>query len=905
MSIRPYRLLVLCIGAISLLLMSSVTDAAPTPAVMYQPGRFLLPSTPAYRSDAVTHDLQVITSSHRAHTVDVVVDSRRRIEALTAYANATANRMSPLFHRFLSPRELDQRFGPTPTMLSQAESRMKAAGWRVLSHDGMVVTARVPAASARPGLPVSPDIWSMTGFQPHGLIRNASSIAPMPVVVHQDARLAQTLVSVRTSAASLSGEDFNQPPVVVQQTTEANGDVVSIMSWNSLVRSSVPTGLPINLFVTVQDSDGNFLPIENVDNLDDSNGSLVSYGTAAMPDSSNTLWQVPIAAWQDIAPGDLFTLQVVLTGGVKLNAGFPLPAFTGPATVLTPLDAQQLNELSGLPQMPRNPGGIALFAIGSPPSVKNLQLYLAQNSPATPVPKVDFEYENGATASEYGATGDSQESQLDLEAAAGAAPGATIYDYIYPENDSNDPLIAFLTDLSQQNTAKIASLSYGFFGENLTTLSTLMSALTAEGITVLEASGDQGAWNAGSDPGPVGLSSLEQIPSVLSVGGVNLAAPAKTSTSGNTVSIDGPVIADAWGGDFLNGIPVAVAQAYTNQNAASSGGYSNTIPIPSWQTAFLPAGAPGFGVPIIASLAGYPGMSGYLQGQNVIFGGTSLAAPLTAGWLDDVEANLNLTHYGLGDINPLIFHAATSVPNLFNQVLWGQDGVYSVTNTQPGSWNPLVGLGLIDWGQFLLDYDGLVPNASTAVSLTVNPRVMVGHSESITAYVRGIENPLFRFLYRSPQTGAWTVSGPFATPQSYSFVPVVPGVYDVLVQVRAADGRIFTARQSFLVWTSAPMVSALTVKTSAPTHVLRAGDSWTIVAHALDSGTHPEYQFRLAGTGISAHIIQGWTTKPVLVLKHLRVGTYAVTVDALDRVEVEHHDWAAMFRETVRATVRP
>ncbi len=905
MSIRPYRVVMLCIAQISLLALSSVSQAASTPPVMYQPGGFSLPSTPAYQSDVVTRDLHVIASSDSGHTVDVVVDSPRRVDALDAYAAATTNRQSPLFHRFLSPRQLNRRFGPTLSMVSQAESRMKAAGWRILSRQGMVVTARVPAAAAHPGFPVSQDIWSVSGFQPHGLIRSPSLESSMPVAVHRDATAARNLISVRASATSLSAENFNKPPVVVQQTTEANGDIVSIMSWNPLVQSSVPAGLPINLFVTVQDSDGNFLPIENVDNLDDSDGSLVSYGTSAMPDSSNTLWQVPIAAWQDIAPGDLFTLQVVLTGGVNLNAAFPLPAFTGPATVLTPLDAQQLNELSGLPEPSKNPGGIALFAIGSPPSIKNLQLYLAQNNPVTPTPHVQFEYEDGATPSEYGATGDSQESQLDLEAAAGAAPGATIYDYIYPENDSNDPLIAFLTDLSEQSTAKIASLSYGFFGENLTTLSTLMSALTAEGITVLEASGDQGAWDAGSDPGPVGLSSLEQIPSVLSVGGVDLAAPAKTSASGNTVSIDGPVIADAWGGDFLNGIPVAIAQAYTNQNAASSGGYSTTVPIPSWEKAFLPSGSPGFGVPIIASLAGYPGMSGYLQGQNVIFGGTSLASPLTAGWLDEVEASLDLTHEGLGDINPLIFGAATSLPNLFNQVLWGQDGVYSVTNTQAGSWNPLVGLGMIDWGQFLLDYNTLVPNASTAISLAVNPRVAVGQTESMTAYVRGIANPLFRFFYRSPQTGSWKSSGAFATPESYSFVPVVPGVYDVRVQVRNKVGRLFTAQQSVLAWTSAPMVSGLTVQSSALGHLLKVGDSWTIAAHALDSGTHPEYQFRIVGSGLKAHILRGWSANSVLVLKNLKAGTYAVTVDALDRVEVDHHNWAATFRQTVRATVRP
>lgn len=891
----------------TVLLFTAPSIAAAMPTVIRQPQPGLVPYTPAYTSAQVTRDFATIHRSSTPTTVQVIVDSPARVEALARYASATANPHSKDFHHFLTPSELNHRYGPTPSMVREATSRMVEAGWQVLSRTGLVVSARVPAANRNPGLPVSPDIWSISGFTRHGVIATPTIAAyptATPIPRHAAAATVSRPAADVTPNFNLSGENFHEPPNVLQQTTESNGDVVSVMSWNPLVASSVPAGLPINLFVTVEDPQGNFLPIANVGNLSDSDGALVSYGTAAMPASSNTLWQLPLAAWKDIRPGDLLTLTVTLLNGTNLNASFPLPAFTGPATVLTPLDGQQLNSLSGIAEMPSHLGAIALFAIGAPPSLKDLALYLDQNTQDTTVPSVTFEYEDGATANEYGATGDSEESQLDLEAAAGSAPGAPILDFVYPENDSNDPLISYLTDLSQQSRAKIANLSYGFFGEDPATLTTLMNALTAEGITVLEASGDQGAWDGGNDPGPVGLSALEQIPSVLSVGGTDVAASATTDGSGNTVAITGSIISDAWGGDFLNGIPVAVAQAYTSQNAASSGGYSTETPIPVWQQGFLPAGAPGFGVPIISSLAGFPGMSGFLQGQNVIFGGTSLASPLTAGWLDDVEAALNLTTTGMGDVNPLIFQAAGSNPDLFNQALWGQDGVYAITDTAPGSWNPLTGLGMLNWGGFIQAYNQLVPTAKAALSLATPTVVEVGTTVSATAYVRGLVNPLYQFRYQSPRTGRWVFSGPFGPSPSFTFKAKVPGHYPVLVAVKGATGPSLTAHALVVATTRAPMISNLLVRVDPPSGVVASDRSVTLSARADDLGRHPEFQFWIEGGGRKLHLLRGWKPNSTLVINRLKPGRYVVLVEALDGVQIRAHAWAEAFHRLVVITVK-
>ena len=903
MSSRIRRSAIAALSTLSLMLLSSVTQAASSPTVLHRSAGWGLPATPAYAQTAVKRDLTTLNSSSRARIVNVVVDSRLRVQALTTYAQAVSNPKSPLYHHFLSPTTLDRRFGPSPAMLEEAKARMAQAGWTIEATKGLVVTARVPSASAHPGLPVSPDIWSMTGFAAHGLIRNPIPAAPA-AIRHVPASSIPASAAALTPNFSLAGEQFNQPPAVLQQTTASNGDVVSVMCWNPEARTNVPAGLPINLFVTVEDPQGNFLPIKNIGHLSDSANSLVSYGTGAMPASSNTLWQMPIAAWRDIGAGDSLTLTVTLQSGLSLNASFPLPSFTGPATVLTPLSAQQMNQLSGIGTTPAHPGAIALFSIGTPPSLKDLALYLDQNTTSTTMPSVLFHYEDGATANEFGQAADTQESQLDLEAATGAAPGAPIEEYVYPENDSNDPLISYLTDLSQQSTAKVASLSYGFFGEDPTTLTTLMDALTAEGITLLEASGDQGVWNSGSDPGPVGLSSLEQIPSVLSVGGLDLAAPANTDSAGDTIALTGPAIADAWGGDFLNGIPTTVAQAYTNLNAASSGGYSTTTPIPSWQAPFLPPGSPGFGVPTLSALAGFPGMSGYLQGQNIVFGGTSLAAPLTAGWLDQAEAALDLSSTGMGNINPLLYLAASTDPSLFTQALWGQDGLYSITDTRPGSWNPMTGLGMLNWGGFVNDYTSLVPTATAAATLSAPSRVEVGRPVVLTAYVRGVTSPQLQFSYQAPQNGRWITSGPFSSATSYAFTAKVPGHYVVEVKVKAAGGQILTRRQDISATTSKPMVSSLGVRTWPLGHVASRAGWIKIIGHATDTGPHPEYQFWLNRPGTTPHIIQGWSPRAVLWMKHLNPGRYVVTVDALDRAEVLQHNWAATYRKTLVIAVR-
>lgn len=870
---------------VSTLTVASVSTVAQAailrPLVIHRAGTANLPTTPAYRAAAVTHDLKTLSSTSRPRTVDVIVDSPSRVRALEAYSQSVSQPGNPNYHHFLTPKALDQAFGPTPAMISEARSSIRAAGWQLIAVKGLVATARVPGAQSRPGLPVSPDIWSMTGLSPHGIVRR-------PSISQAKSRAAITI----------AGDNFQQSPVATDvHTNAATNDTVTVMSWNPNIKTSLPTGLPTNLFATVQDAAGNALPIQSVTHVGDTENLVGYYQPQAMPGSSNTLWQVPVAAVQDVPTGDRLSLTITLSNGQVVTGHFPLPAFTGKATALSPLNGEQMNTLSGMSNPPSKTGAVALFAMGTPPNLSDVADYLNQNASPVSVPPVHFHYLDGAVAGQYGNTSDSEESQVDLEAVAGSAPGATIEDYVFPENDTQDPLISFLTALGQQSTAKIASISYGFFGEDPATLTTLMDTLTAEGITVLEASGDQGAWDNGQDPGPVGLSSLEQIPSVLTVGGLDMAAPATLNAKGTTGTITGPAVVRAWGGDYLNGLPTAIAQDYTNYDAASSGGYSATTPVPSWQVGFVPASAPGLGSPIISSLAGYPALSGYFQGQNAPFMGTSVASPLTAGWLADAEATLNVSSTGLGNLNPLLFKGAHQDPNLFTQALWGTNGVYQVSSAESGTWNPVTGLGMVNWATFIRDFNTLSPQSHPALTVNISSNNLAGHIATVSASTTGMLNPTYEFWVEYP-SGWWRWGGKPSTKSHLTFTPNVPGRYRVRVRVTDDNGTTLTKTLDVNVTSTSPMVSGIHLTANPPWLREPPGRWVTFHTTASDTGANPRYQFRVRGPSGPARIVQSYSSNPNLVLKNLKPGSYLVIASALDQAQINAKHWGQAFRIT-------
>ena len=722
----------------------SAFTQVPIPQVIHALGsvpRRELPTSPFYSTRSMARNLHDLVKNNATRQVAIVVDSASKIQQLQAYSQAVSTPGNPLFHHFLSPQEVDHRFGPTTAMVNQTEAALKLAGWRVTSRQGLVLNAVIPPHLASPGLPVAPAIWSISGIAPVKVVPRGSTTTS-----HRASTLNATPLTSRANQASvLSGSlsstyNLQQLPTFAASQSGANGDTVFAMSWNPGFSTSLAAGLPFTLTLAAESASGSPLTITNVTGEADTTNNIGvfalsanSYG-ARFPASQHELWQVQATAFSAAPAGDSLQLTVTLGDGTTQLIAVTMPEFTGSATNLTPLTGSQLNTIIGANQIAKTPVAarppVAVYVQGQIPSMADLKTLMAQES--LPMPSVSFQYFDGATPTMTD-TQTNPESNLDVQALASVDPGAPIDEYVYPASTTTDPFVSMLTTLSQQSTVKIASFSYGFFGQSTSTVTTLVSECNAEGITLIDGSGDNGAWETASgDPGPVGVESNDGQAGITTVGGLDLASPATYSSSGNLVGVSYPAIAKSWGGDYLNGLPLAVAQAYTAPNAASTGGYGLSA-IPSWQQGFLPSNAPGIGVPDISSLAGDPGLMGELGGQPAFLGGTSLAAPLTAGWLADAEDFMGTGLSGMGNINPMIFQAATIHPSDFIQAQWGANGVYSVTSPNAGTWNPVTGLGQPIWDRLALLWDTAAPASFSVSSGTSTAKVGQSVTYSITA----------------------------------------------------------------------------------------------------------------------------------------------------------------------------
>ena len=261
---------------------------------------------------------------------------------------------------------------------------------------------------------------------------------------------------------------------------------------------------------------------------------------------------------------------------------------------------------------------------------------------------------------------DDFEVTLDLQLAGAMAPKAKLV--VYYGKDLITAIKAALND--QKNKPSVLSISwagseYRYTTAQITEMSELFYQAALQGITVVAASGDQGAYNKESYLN-VNLPSAN--PLVLGCGGTTLAINADLETVWN--------------------------QLATKQNA-TGGGFSRKFAAPFYQqpaTHFYLQRFPALtynwnyrGVPDIAAdsdpRTGYTVM---LNGKLFPGGGTSASTPVWAGLI----ARLNqLLGYRLGFINGEFYKlAATSA---FRQVYQGNNGFYQGATY----WNPCTGLG--------------------------------------------------------------------------------------------------------------------------------------------------------------------------------------------------------------------
>ena len=256
------------------------------------------------------------------------------------------------------------------------------------------------------------------------------------------------------------------------------------------------------------------------------------------------------------------------------------------------------------------------------------------------------------------------ETALDVEWAHASAPGAKIILVI--SQDAQSSLTDALSYVISKHISNIISLSWGQAESSVGTGSmgsenSMFRLAAQEGITVLAASGDLGAYD-GTKTLSVNFPASD--PYVLGVGG--------TSLDYN----QGKYVETAWGGN------------QSGTSYGSGGGYSEYYNSPYWQSS-SGINATARGVPDVAADANKEtGVLLIADGKSFVAGGTSLATPIWAGIVSRIDQKLG---YSVGYLNPILYQIYRSplYRTSFNEVTSGGNGYY---RAGPG-WNPVTGIG--------------------------------------------------------------------------------------------------------------------------------------------------------------------------------------------------------------------
>jgi kumamolisin len=259
---------------------------------------------------------------------------------------------------------------------------------------------------------------------------------------------------------------------------------------------------------------------------------------------------------------------------------------------------------------------------------------------------------------------------LDIEVAGSLAPGAQFKVYFAPNTDAG--FLDAVSEAVHASPAPIAiSISWGqsedqWTAQARTAMDEAFTDAAALGITVTAAAGDNGSADGASSG--VHADFPASSPHVLACGGTSLIAdPDTAAVTAETV----------WNGGSSGG--------------ATGGGVSDTFPLPDWQTsAGVPAG--GRGVPDVAAVADpNTGYQVLVDGNSVVYGGTSAVAPLWAALVARLAQGSG-RRFGL--LNPLLYQgvSAGTAATGFRDIVHGSNGAYSAG---PG-WDPCTGLGTPD-----------------------------------------------------------------------------------------------------------------------------------------------------------------------------------------------------------------
>ena len=267
------------------------------------------------------------------------------------------------------------------------------------------------------------------------------------------------------------------------------------------------------------------------------------------------------------------------------------------------------------------------------------------------------------------------EVMLDIEIAGAVAPGAGIVVYFAPNTDQGflNAITGAIHDTV--NKPSVISISWGqaetnWTTQSLTNFDDAFQSAAVLGITICIACGDSGSRDGTTD-GSVHVDFPASSPHVLACGG--------TSLTVNGSSVNTEVV---W---------------HDSADSATGGGVSEVFPVPLYQQLTnIPLSAStkfkGRGLPDIAANADpNTGYNVLVDGQQLIFGGTSAVAPLMAGLI----ALLNQQgKKQVGFINPVLY----ANPGICRDITNG-DNITTSTNlgyTAGPGWDACTGWGVLN-----------------------------------------------------------------------------------------------------------------------------------------------------------------------------------------------------------------
>ena len=285
------------------------------------------------------------------------------------------------------------------------------------------------------------------------------------------------------------------------------------------------------------------------------------------------------------------------------------------------------------------------------------------------------------------------ELSLDLQMLETSSPAASIQ--VYESSSLREALNAVV----QQDSARVFSISYGAgemaeYAYDSTAQSTwdlLAQEATVEGITITVAAGDSGGYGGAEEGLTSPMPSYPANSPWVSALGATETAVLPTHAIGQSA---------LWAGNLGAELSTSTLLSFLElTNMMGGGGISQLEAEPAYQAATRAETGrltPDYSY---AGSVVTPGILAFFGGQLYLFGGTSAAAPLFAGWIADMGQGLG---HALGNVNTAIYASARSDASLLMPIAYGNNGVYAVT---PGL-NAVTGLGSLNVGRLYADLGG-------------------------------------------------------------------------------------------------------------------------------------------------------------------------------------------------------